>query len=876
MKLEARSRSGSPLPSPRGGSEGATVLLRASSFRLLASGLALLAFLSRHAWGSQEAPVNYQEHLLPILQNNCLTCHNSEKKKGDLDLSTYTTALVGGGSGELATAGDPANSTLWKVVSHAAEPHMPPKKPKLPDAELAVFRKWIEGGLVDAKGGAAKKVNRPKVDLALNAAAKGRPAGPPPMPKDLLLEPVVRTPRPEALTALAASPWAPLAAVAGQHQVLLYDTDTLELAGILPFPERRVHALRFSRNGALLLAGGGRGARLGRVVVWDVRSGDRLFELGEELDIILAADISADQGQIALGGPGRLIKIYSTKDGELQHSIKKHTDWVTALEFSPDGLLLATGDRNGGLHVWEARTGSLHQTLNGHRGAITDVSWRADSGLLASSSEDGQAMLWEMQNGTRVRGWQAHPGAASIDFAKDGRLVTCGRDMITKIWTAEGSKVRDLEAFADLALHSVFTHDGARVLAGDWTGEVRAWSAADGKRLGTLTTNPPPLADRTASAEKALADARAALGPALEARKTAEASQAEAEKAFAGATRAAAAAQAEAEARKADADRKADASKGAAIALQKATEERSTETATLSEAARKARESADQAADTLKSAQKALDERQAALKQTAARRDAGAAQAAPAKAAADAASARVAALEARVALLRAARFNLTVHARKAELAKLQAEHEALLARVEFAKQEAGKGKTSMDAAVKAATAAQDRAKALEAALEQAQAGPAKAKAAHEAARRELGRREERVAASRPLADRLAEAARAEPGNATLAQAAAKAVEAVGLLGKDVLEAKALAAAREEEIAGAAAAIPAAGKALAAARARVEEADLEALMAREAAVFISKRIASEQAKADAFKAKVDAARAEVERLRAEYARMLPAK
>ncbi|HLF93235.1 MAG TPA: c-type cytochrome domain-containing protein, partial [Planctomycetota bacterium] len=208
--------------------------------------IGLLAILSLaavpSAWG-QEAAVNYQDQVLPLLQNHCLSCHNSEKKKGDLDLSTYTTALSGGGSGELATAGDSGNSTLWKVVAHLAEPHMPPKKPKLAEAELAVFRKWIDGGLVEAKGGAAKKINRPKVDLALNAAAKGRPAGPPPMPRDLLLEPPVRTVRPEALTALAASPWAPLVAVAGHHQVLLYATDTLELAGILPFPERRAHVL---------------------------------------------------------------------------------------------------------------------------------------------------------------------------------------------------------------------------------------------------------------------------------------------------------------------------------------------------------------------------------------------------------------------------------------------------------------------------------------------------------------------------------------------------------------------------------------------------------------------------------------------------------
>ena len=76
-----------------------------------------------------------------------------------------------------------------------------------------------------------------------------------------------------AVTALAASPWAPLVAVAGQKQVLLYNTDTRELLGVLPFPEGMPHVLKFSRNGTLLLAGGGRGGQSGKVVA--VRREDR-------------------------------------------------------------------------------------------------------------------------------------------------------------------------------------------------------------------------------------------------------------------------------------------------------------------------------------------------------------------------------------------------------------------------------------------------------------------------------------------------------------------------------------------------------------------------------------------------------------------------
>ena len=70
--------------------------------------------------------------------------------------------------------------------------------------------------------------------------------------------------------------------------------------------------------------------------------------------IVLAADISADGKLVALGGPGKIVKVFSVADGKQLYEIKKHTDWITALEFSPDGTRLATGDRAGGIHLWEA------------------------------------------------------------------------------------------------------------------------------------------------------------------------------------------------------------------------------------------------------------------------------------------------------------------------------------------------------------------------------------------------------------------------------------------------------------------------------------------------------------------------------------------
>ncbi len=475
--------------------------------RVVVKGKAVCCLALAIASASAQEKITYQDHVLPLIENNCGKCHNPDKKKGDLDLTTYSGVMKGGGSGQVVMPGNPDGSKLWKAIMQLEDPTMPPNKPRLPDKELEVFRKWIAGGLLETSGSKAIVANKPAVDFTLKAGSVGKPEGPPAMPQDLSLEPVLHTAHPSALTGLAASPWAPLIAVAGQKQILLWNSDTLELIGILPFSEGQPADVKFSRSGTLLLAGGGRGGKSGRVLVWDVVTGERLMTLGDEYDTVLAADIRPDQSQIALGGPGRLVKIYSTKTGELQHKKKKHTDWVNAIAFSPNGALLASGDRNGGISIWDPDNGQELFTLAGHKSSVTALSWRGDSKLLASCSEDGSIKLWEMQDGKQAKTWEAHKGGAlSVCYTHDGRLVSCGRDRQIIVWSADGAKARSLDFSDEIPLRATFSHDGSRVFATDFAGRVAAWNTADAKRLGELDANPRPLAEQLAATEKKIGD----------------------------------------------------------------------------------------------------------------------------------------------------------------------------------------------------------------------------------------------------------------------------------------------------------------------------------------------------------------------------------
>ncbi|MBS0262100.1 MAG: DUF1553 domain-containing protein [Planctomycetes bacterium] len=101
--------------------------------------IALLLLVSA---AQARAAVDFNTEVAPLLARRCLDCHGRSEKKGGLDLSSQKSAQAGGDSGPAIVPGKLDESALWARVS---QHEMPPKKP-LPQAELDILKRWIEGG----------------------------------------------------------------------------------------------------------------------------------------------------------------------------------------------------------------------------------------------------------------------------------------------------------------------------------------------------------------------------------------------------------------------------------------------------------------------------------------------------------------------------------------------------------------------------------------------------------------------------------------------------------------------------------------------------------------------------------------------------------
>lgn len=91
----------------------------------------------------------YEAVIFPIFEAKCVQCHNDNKVKGELNMSSVAKILKGGANGQMWIGGDAENSHF---IQRAYLPlddkeHMPPRgKAQLTDTEISILTAWVNSG----------------------------------------------------------------------------------------------------------------------------------------------------------------------------------------------------------------------------------------------------------------------------------------------------------------------------------------------------------------------------------------------------------------------------------------------------------------------------------------------------------------------------------------------------------------------------------------------------------------------------------------------------------------------------------------------------------------------------------------------------------
>ena len=156
----------------------------------------------------------------------------------------------------------------------------------------------------------------------------------------------------------------------------------------------------------------------GKIQLWDIMTGKRLFTLEGHADLptqslpsrlpspplqyqrqVLALAFSPDGTTLASGGKDNTVRLWNNASDSEPIVLQKHTGWTNVLAFSRDGKILASGSTDKTVQLWDTATGESIATLTGHLNGINALAFSPDGTTLASGSTDGAIRFWNIETG---------------------------------------------------------------------------------------------------------------------------------------------------------------------------------------------------------------------------------------------------------------------------------------------------------------------------------------------------------------------------------------------------------------------------------------------------------------------------------------------
>jgi WD40 repeat protein/mono/diheme cytochrome c family protein len=432
-----------------------------------------------------EPPVSYSKQIAPIFTATCVGCHQPEKKKGALDMSTHG-ALMAGAMGEpVVVAGQPAKSKLVAMIS-GDDPEMPEKGDPLSRQQVELIARWIQEGA--------------KNDAPAAAPAQAGPAAQPgPSP---LSEPPKYAALP-VITTLEFAPDGSVLAVSGYSEVLLHKPDGSKLIGRLVGGAPHIQSMVFSSDSKRLAVTGGAPAQYGNLQVWDITDKRLVGNYRSSRDTLYGVSFSPDGQKIAFGCADKSARVVATSSGQELLRLDQHSDWCLGTLFTLDGKRLVTGSRDQALKLIDASNGQLIDDINNPLDAVLAMARHPKEDVLLYGGAMGSARIYRISDNqkrtsgrndvNRLREFERQPGPVqAVAYSPDGSKVVLGSVGEARLYDAkDGKRLATLGGHGGAVFAAAFSPDGARVATGGFDGQVRIFDVKDGKLLNAFV--PVPL-----------------------------------------------------------------------------------------------------------------------------------------------------------------------------------------------------------------------------------------------------------------------------------------------------------------------------------------------------------------------------------------------
>ena len=428
------------------------------------------------ALGLSAAEPSYFREIRPVIQRQCQGCHQPNLKSSNLDLTTYEGLKAGGKRG-------PALGLLVKYLTGEMKPQMPLGLSPLPADQIELVRSWVAAGGKDDTPEEARETMSAGTPIVYSL--------------------------PPVLTALAFSPDGKMLAVSGNREILLHTLDGSAPPKHLPGLSDSILSLVFSKDGSLLVAGGGTPARFGEIQFWDLPAGKLRHSVMMTGDTVFGVSLSPDGTRVAAGCTDNTVRIVDTATGKELTKMGAHENWVLGTVFGVDGKRVVSVGRDRSAKLTDAATGAFQENVNLLRGELAAVARHPAKDIVVIGGEDRVAYVYLMDrpknmkiadDTTLVRKLERQNGAIAALAWSPGRqpLAVAGAAPEVNVYNADtGARVAACKGHTAGIYTVAFSPSGDTLATGGFDGSVRLYDPATGALRKAFV---PVQLEKTASA----------------------------------------------------------------------------------------------------------------------------------------------------------------------------------------------------------------------------------------------------------------------------------------------------------------------------------------------------------------------------------------
>ena len=167
---------------------------------------------------------------------------------------------------------------------------------------------------------------------------------------------------------------------------------------------------------------------LSQVILWDLASGDKVFEMEGHESYVRTLAFSPDDRRLVSGGNDSTMRFWNVTTGKQADFFESgKSDYVAAVCYSPDGKSIAV-ESTAQTRIYDVASGEWRTLSDGHSSRVYCAEFAPGGRVVVSGSQDETVRFWDATTGKGLATVTTGETVKGLSFSSDGKVLVAALD----------------------------------------------------------------------------------------------------------------------------------------------------------------------------------------------------------------------------------------------------------------------------------------------------------------------------------------------------------------------------------------------------------------------------------------------------------------